>query len=186
MKLSPQEFFDKYSGVAISDSVYSGIPPSIKLAQAALESEWGGSGLTQRANNFFGIKSHGWEGPTYSASTQEYYESSPTIVDALWRVYNSPYASFMDHTSFLEENDRYNNLFDLDPLNYKGWAYGLENAGYATDPDYAEKLINLIEKYNLTKYDRKAEQRKTLKNIVWILFIISLIVTAFSLYKKLR
>ena len=187
MKQSPQDFFDTYSGVAVNDYMFSGIPPSIKLAQAALESSWGGSGLTINANNYFGIKSHSWGGATYDARTKEFYGSGgPTIVDAEWRFYGSPYESFMDHSKFLDMHDRYDFLYNLDPLDYRGWSHGLENASYATDPDYAEKLIYLIEKYNLSKYDRRAVNLKALKTAAWILFGLSVLLVVFLLIKKFR
>lgn len=184
MKLAPQDFFDTYSPVAVSDSVFTGIPPSIKLAQAALESGWGGSGLSSNANNFFGIKSHNWGGAEYNASTQEYFGGYTTI-KSNFRAYGSPYESFMDHSKFLKENPRYSSLFDLDPLDYRGWAYGLKEAGYATAPDYPEKLINLVEKYNLQQYDLKAESKRSYKQLAWILAIGLTVVVAGLVIRKL-
>ena len=187
MKLSPQEFFDTYSGIAVNDYMFSGIPPSIKLAQAALESGWGGSGLTQNANNFFGIKSHNWGGATYDAQTHEYYGSGgPVTINAEWRLYGSPYESFMDHSEFLQKYDRYAPLFQLDPLDYRSWAQGLKSAGYATSPTYDQKLINLIEKYDLSKYDRKAVILKGIKNAAWVLLALAALYVSYLLFKKFR
>ena len=186
MKLSPSVFFDTYSPIAVNDSMFSGIPPSIKLAQAALESGWAGSSLTENANNFFGIKSHNWGGATYNAQTHEYYGSGgPTTIQADFRYYGSPYESFMDHSAFLHKHSRYSSLFNLDPLDYKRWAIGLQNAGYATSPTYADKLIGLIEKYDLQKYDRKAYNLKAAKNISLLLFFMALIFVIFLLLKRL-
>jgi len=187
MKLSPPVFFEVYAPIAVNDSLFTRIPPSIKLAQAALESGWGGSGLTINANNFFGIKSHGWGGATYDSKTHEYYggSSSPTTVDAEWRVYGSPYESFMDHSKFIMKYDRYKSLFALDPQDYRGWAVGLQNAGYATSPTYAQKLINIVEKYDLTKYDRKAARQRFLKGAAWTVFALVAAYVVYLLIKRL-
>ncbi len=186
MKQSPSNFFKTYSPIAVNDYMFSDIPPSIKLAQAALESGWGGSGLTTNANNYFGIKSHSWGGATYDAKTHEYYGSGgPVTVDAEWRLYGSPYESFMDHSNFLHKYDRYAPLFQLDPLDYKGWAYGLKSAGYATSPTYAEKLINLIESHQLTKYDRKAVNLKAMKTAAWVILGLAAAYVVYLLIRKL-
>jgi len=91
----------------------------------------------------------------------------------------------MDHSKFLHENSRYSPLFKLDPLDYKGWATGLKKAGYATSPTYDQKLIGLIEKYNLQEYDRKAYNMKAVKNVGVALLIISALVVAYLLIRKL-
>ena len=133
--------------------MFRGVPASITLSQAALESGWNTSGLSQNANNFFGIKAHGWGGATYDAQTQEYY-GGYTTVNAEFRAYPTAYGSFVDHAKFLKKYDRYDNLFELSKTDYIGWAKGLKASGYATSPTYDSKLINLIETYNLDKYDR--------------------------------
>lgn len=186
MKLTPTEFFKKYAGLAVNDSIFSDIPASITLAQAAIESGWGGSSLTVKANNFFGIKQHDWKGAVYNANTNEYYNGSntPTVVNDNFRWYGSPYESFMDHSNFLHQHGRYDSLFKLNPLDYKSWAYGLENANYATSPSYAEDLISVIEKYNLQQYDIKAANLRTLKNITFVLFILALLFAAFVIFKS--
>lgn len=188
MKKTPEEFFKTYAKIAIADSIHSGVPPSITLAQAALESGWGGSGLTTNANNFFGIKtSSKWKGPTYNASTHEYYSgsSNPTTVSANFRKYGSPYESFEDHSIFLQENPRYAALFKLDFLDYKGWAKGIKAAGYATSPDYSDKLIGLIQKYKLHQYDLKAENQRTLKKLANFALFISALMLLIYFTKKL-
>ncbi len=185
--MTPPDFFTQYAPVAVNDSLFSDIPPSIKLAQAALESGWGESGLATNAHNFFGIKSAGWDGATYNAATHEYYggSNSPTSIKADFRRYGTTYESFMDHTKFLHKYARYDNLFKLNPLDYKGWAFGLEDSGYATSPDYAEKLIALIQKYNLHEYDLKAANLRVLKTIAVGLFIVAVVVTAFVVIKRI-
>src|SRR5574343_252210 len=175
--MTPQDFFDKYSKVAVNDSLFTDIPPSIKLAQAALESSWGESGLTVNANNFFGIKAYDWSGPVYNAQTHEYYDGSTrTDTAANFRRYATPYESFHDHSKFLNKNARYAKLFDLDFLDYRGWANGLQEAKYATSPTYASKLISIIEKYDLQRYDLKASNQRAVKNIFTALAIIAIVV----------
>lgn len=185
--MSPDLFFKTYAPIAVNDSLFSRIPPSIKLAQAALESGWGESGLSSNANNYFGIKSAGWDGATYNASTHEFYggSNSPTTIQADFRRYGSVYESFNDHTNFLHKYSRYDKLFNLNPLDYKGWANGLQSAGYATSPTYASKLINLVEKYNLQQYDLKAANLRMLKTVAFVLFVAAIGFVAFFAIKSI-
>ncbi len=121
-------------------------PASITLAQGLLESRWGQSALATEGNNHFGIKCHNdWKGKTMKVDDDAKGEC--------FRVYDSAEESFQDHSDFLRYRDRYKFLFDLKPTDYKGWAYGLKKAGYATAPTYAESLIKYIEKYKLYEYD---------------------------------
>ena len=127
-----------------------GIPASIKLAQAILESGNGNSTLAREANNHFGIKCGGtWTGRSVTRA-----DDSP---NDCFRVYDNPEQSFKDHSQFLLRK-RYEKLFSLNKNDYRGWAYGLKDAGYATNPRYPELLIDLIERYELYKYD-SAESR---------------------------
>lgn len=124
-----------------------GIPASITLAQGILESGAGKSELAMKSNNHFGIKCHtDWAGQTV------YYDDD--AANECFRKYNQPQESFHDHSLFLTSRDRYADLFQLDRTDYKGWAKGLKKAGYATNPQYAELLINLIEDYQLYIYDK--------------------------------
>jgi hypothetical protein len=123
------------------------IPASITLAQGLLESGSGNSSLAVEANNHFGIKCHKeWTGMTYTYDDDEKGEC--------FRKYLSPEESFNDHSLFLTSRPRYTNLFNLDILDYKGWAHGLKSAGYATNPKYAEMLIKIIEENELYLYDK--------------------------------
>lgn len=123
-----------------------GIPASIKLAQALLESGSGNSFLAREANNHFGIKCGGiWNGRSITRPDDH--------INDCFRVYDSPEQSFRDHSQFLLRK-RYEKLFFLDKNDYKGWAKGLKEAGYATNPRYPELLIDLIERYQLYQYDR--------------------------------
>lgn len=144
------EYIRKYSDLAVSEMRRTGVPASITLAQGILESNSGQSKLAVKGNNHFGIKCHNdWDGRTMRLDDDARREC--------FRVYPDASASFRDHSDFLRYRDRYKPLFDLDPEDYKGWARGLKKAGYATDPSYAGKLISLIERYELYRYDRAVE-----------------------------
>ncbi|MGN1220070.1 MAG: glucosaminidase domain-containing protein [Candidatus Cryptobacteroides sp.] len=144
---SPQrKYIAQYADMAVSEMYRSGVPASITLAQGMLESRNGESPLAAKGNNHFGIKCHNtWEGG------KMYYDDDRK--GECFRKYKSADESFRDHSDFLRYRDRYKFLFDLKTTDYKGWAYGLKKAGYATDPAYPQKLIKLIEDYQLYKYD---------------------------------
>ena len=168
--MTPQDFFKYYAPYAESTQVKYGVPASITLAQAALESSWGTSGLTTSANNFFGIKADkSWKGQSTAMPTQEFVNGAYVTVNAGFRKYNSAQDSFNDHAKFLIDNGRYKKLFSLQVTDYIGWAQGLKSAGYATDPTYDSKLINLVTKYNLTQYDKAAVVKKKIRMVAFIL-----------------
>jgi flagellum-specific peptidoglycan hydrolase FlgJ len=135
----------KYNAIAMDEMRTSKIPASITLAQGILESGSGKGRLSVEANNHFGIKCHGWTG-------EKIYHDDDRSQEC-FRKYDYPHSSFKDHSEFLTGRGRYAQLFKLKPDDYKGWANGLRAAGYATDRKYPEKLISLIERYNLDKYD---------------------------------
>lgn len=142
------EYIETYSDMAVEQQELHGIPASITLAQGLLESAAGRSTLATRGNNHFGIKCHNtWTGDTMIRS-----DDRP---DDCFRVYRSVRESFDDHSQLLLRK-RYSSLFDLDPLDYAGWATGLRKCGYATDPNYASRLITIIERYALYLYDSLA------------------------------
>ncbi len=121
------------------------IPASITLAQGLLESGAGRSKLAREGNNHFGIKCHAdWQGDTMLRNDD--------LPNECFRVYDSPEESFKDHSLFLCRK-RYASLFDLDPADYTSWAHGLKKCGYATDPNYADRLISIIELYGLYNFD---------------------------------
>lgn len=125
----------------------NGIPASIKLAQALLESDNGNSLLAREANNHFGIKCHtGWKGPVY--------HKDDDANDECFRSYVKAEESFRDHSRFLRERERYRALFGLNPDDYEGWAHGLKQAGYATNPQYAHLLIKIIRDNRLDQFDK--------------------------------
>lgn len=150
--LSGLAYIERYKDIAISEMEEYGIPASIKLAQALLESGNGNSRLAREANNHFGIKcTPEWQGgKTYHDDDRR---------NDCFRVYSRAEDSFHDHSQFLLRK-RYAALFELDQDDYKGWARGLKAAGYATNPRYADLLISLIERYELYRYDRPATRNE--------------------------
>ena len=140
-------YLEKFAGYAVEEMHRSGVPASITLAQGMLESSYGRSELAVKANNHFGIQCHGdaWKGKRYQ------HMDSGELRD--FRKYKSVLESYEDHSNFLLKNKRYAFLFALERTDYKGWARGLKKAGYAEDPEYAEKLIRVVEMYGLDKYD---------------------------------
>jgi len=161
MSAKTDNFINEYANVAINEAIRTGIPASITMAQAILESGWGESGLSVEANNFFGIKADSsWNGPVYNGATHEVYNGLTVFQNDDFRKYNHPRESFRDHSKFLQENPRYDFLWQYNIKDYKNWAIGLKKANYATSPTYAEKLIGVVEQYGLTKLDEKASTRR--------------------------
>ena len=140
-----QLYINQYKDLAIKEMIKYKIPASITLAQAVFESGAGKSRLAVLGNNHFGIKCHDWTGRTISENDDALGEC--------FRAYDNPLHSFEDHSKFLANNSRYKRLFDLSIKDYRGWAHGLKACGYATNPQYAYKLIELIELYKLYAYD---------------------------------
>lgn len=139
-------YIEKYKQIAMDDMIKFGIPASITLSQAILESGAGTGPLSIQANNHFGIKCHkDWTGDSI--------KHDDDAADECFRKYNNPNKSFEDHSVFLLNRPWYAKLFKLEKTDYKGWARGLKSAGYATDPKYPDKLIGLIEKYKLNQLD---------------------------------
>ena len=145
---TPQErYISRYASIAVNEMYRTGVPASITLAQGIIESRSGQSTLAVDGNNHFGIKCHtSWKGKTMLADDDRRNEC--------FRVYDSAEESFRDHSDFLRYRDRYKFLFDFKTTDYKSWAYGLKQAGSATDPSYAAKLIQCVEDYNLARFDR--------------------------------
>ncbi|MCF8296466.1 MAG: glucosaminidase domain-containing protein [Saprospiraceae bacterium] len=145
-KITPEEYISTYKDIAIGKMIEFKIPASITLAQGLLESGNGNSKLAVEANNHFGIKCHmDWTGETFIQDDDTKNEC--------FRKYAKAEESFKDHSLFLSTRDRYSSLFELEITDYKSWAEGLKKAGYATNPKYPQLLINLIERYELYKYD---------------------------------
>lgn len=149
---STLSYIEAFKAVAIEEMNLYGIPASITLAQGILESGSGNSSLAKYANNHFGVKcTSEWRG-------KGYYKDDDQRNDC-FRVYKDARESYKDHSEFLKRK-RYSFLFELDKNDYKNWAYGLKQAGYATNPKYPDLLINIISKYKLYQYDMSETERE--------------------------
>ena len=149
-KLTPTDYVTRFKEDAVKEMYQYGIPASITLAQGMLESGNGNSALAVYAKNHFGIKCHkDWTGPSYTMDDDDKNEC--------FRKYQDVLDSYSDHSQFLRNRERYAFLFELPKTDYKGWAKGLKEAGYATHPKYADQLIELIELYKLYEYDKDVE-----------------------------
>ena len=147
-----QEYIDQYKDLAIEEMLRYNIPASITLAQGVFESGAGRSELSVKGNNHFGIKCHGWAGRSV------YHDDDAR--NECFRAYDNVLQSYEDHSKFLRYNVRYNSLFALQRTDYRGWAQGLKACGYATNPRYADKLIELIELYKLYELDKATSYDK--------------------------
>lgn len=143
-----EAYIKQYRSIAVSEQKKYGIPASITLAQGLLESGAGKSTLAVEANNHFGIKCSDWTGERVFQDDDQKNEC--------FRKYSNPKESYEDHSSFLLKRSRYASLFSLKSTDYKGWANGLQTAGYATNKSYAASLINLIELYELNLLDQES------------------------------
>lgn len=153
-------YIETYAVIAQEEMQQYGIPASITLAQGILESGAGEGELVQKANNHFGIKCHDWKGAKVYHDDDEKGEC--------FRKYSNPKYSYRDHSLFLTNRGRYSALFKLPKDDYKGWAKGLRAAGYATDKKYPQKLISIIERYQLYAYDGAVlgKSKKDFKKVV--------------------
>ncbi len=149
-QITVKEYINTYKNIAIQNMINYKIPASITMAQGILESSNGNSDLAILANNHFGIKcAKIWQG-------EKYYKDDDAKKEC-FRVYAEALDSYKDHSSFLRTRERYASLFLLDATDYKSWAYGLKNAGYATNPKYPQLLIKIIEDYKLYELDIMAQ-----------------------------
>ena len=139
------EYINTYKDLAIAEMLRTGIPASIKLAQGIHETSAGTSELVKKSNNHFGLKCKAeWNGMTVTHT-----DDAP---NECFRKYEDPKDSYKDQSNYLKNTPRYASLFELDPTDYKAWAWGLKKAGYATNPKYSQILIKLIEDYDLQDY----------------------------------
>jgi LysM repeat protein len=148
--ITQSEYVGLWSNIAVKHMHQYGIPASITLAQGILESGNGNSPLAIQGNNHFGIKCHDWTGEKI------YFDDDAK--GECFRKYASAEDSYNDHSTFLKGKSRYASLFEYPKDDYQNWAKGLKKAGYATHPQYAEKLIDLIERLRLFEYDEKTAQ----------------------------
>lgn len=139
------EYINAYKKLAMEEMKRTGIPASIKLAQGIHETYAGRSELVLKSNNHFGIKCK-----SYWTGKKVYHDDDAR--GECFRSYGEASDSYRDHSDFLKNGERYSFLFRLDPTDYKGWAYGLKKAGYATNPKYAPIIVRLIEEYHLQQY----------------------------------
>ena len=152
--ISRSEYIASWKLVAIEQMKISGIPASITMAQGILESGNGNSKLAREGKNHFGIKCHGWEG--------EKIYLDDDAKNECFRVYADAKDSYQDHSDFLKKYKRYEFLFTYKSTDYKSWARGLKDAGYATNPSYAESLIKLIEEEKLFELDEDKLSRENI------------------------
>ena len=151
-RISREEYIERYKSIAVAQMERYGIPASITMAQGILESDSGNSRLSVESNNHFGIKcKRGWTGPRVFHD-----DDAP---DECFRAYESVEASYHDHAVFLDTQPRYDSLFAYPSTDYKSWARGLKAAGYATAPDYAQRLVRLIESMKLYLLDQPQGER---------------------------
>jgi LysM repeat protein len=144
--ISVEDYISTYKDIAIAEMKRSGVPASVTLAQGILETENGNSVLVKKSNNHFGIKCKS----TWTGESVTHTDDAP---NECFRKYTNAADSYKDHSDYLKTSPRYAALFQLAPADYKGWAYGLKRAGYATNPRYPQIVISNIEKYNLQQYD---------------------------------
>lgn len=149
-----ESYIDQYKELAIIEMKRAQIPASIKLSQAILESQSGQSGFSKKSNNHFGIKCKSyWKGKTFFHKDDD-KNAGGVLIESCFRSYNNVIESYVDHSNFLMRSSHYKHLFKISRIDYKSWAYGLQSAGYATDPEYANKLVLIIEKHGLYVYDQ--------------------------------
>ncbi len=148
-KMTAEQYIEQHKEMAIREMKRMGVPAAITLAQGLLETDNGNSPLLQKSNNHFGIKCKS----SWTSASVTHDDDAP---GECFRAYKDADESYRDHSNFLRGNDRYAFLFKLPPTDYKGWAYGLKTAGYATNPKYPEILIRSIETNNLNQYSIEA------------------------------
>lgn len=165
MTQNTKHFIQRIGAAASSDMQALGILASVTIAQAILESGWGTSELATQANALFGIKADKrWSGKVYNIQTKEWYDGkNPVVITDSFRAYDSWEASITDHSRFLTSSERYQRV--IHERSYQAACTELQRAGYSTDPEYAKKLIQLIEKYKLVNYDRECEPMKMSKKL---------------------
>lgn len=154
---APERYIREHASLAVTEMYQSGIPSSIKLAQGILESSSGQSRLAREGANHFGIKCKSyWLGDTLLVKDDD-FDKSGQLMESCFRRYPDAAQSYKDHTEFLMNTPRYSDLFQLDRTDYHAWASGLQRCGYATNPQYANLLVGLVERYNLQVFDRVPE-----------------------------
>lgn len=150
--MKPAAFIALVAPAAQASAAASGVPASFTVAQAALESSWGESQLTQQARNPFGVKADkSWQGEVWLRNTREFLNGAWVMVPARWRKYPDWQACLDDHAAFLRKNRRYASCFAH--KDGEAFARAVAAAGYATDPDYADKLVAVMRRHRLSRLD---------------------------------
>lgn len=163
---SAEEYIQTYSNFAIQEMEKTSVIASIILAQGMLESGYGTSGLATKANNHFGIKcGSDWRGQTYYYDSKENDNGTMVSRNSCFRSYNTAEESYRDHANYLSNRANYALIFKANTKDYRFWATKIQEAGYATDPQYAQKLIRIIETYGLDKYDRYTNTNLAINNL---------------------
>lgn len=154
--MKPEDFIAAIAPAARASAKLTRIPASFVVAQAALESAWGISQLSQQALNLFGVKADAsWKGETITMNTREVINGKSVVVSAIWRKYSSWLDCINDHAAFLRNNRRYQSAFSGAPSG-ESFARAIAAAGYATDPNYGSKLVGVIRGHNLAALDKVA------------------------------
>ena len=153
------QYVEQYAEIARIEMNRVGIPASIKLAQAILESNSGTSSFSQNSNNHFGIKCKSyWKGGKYYHKDDD-LDTKGKLIESCFRAYESVLDSYIDHSNFIKASPYYSNIFNLKQQDYVTWAKGLQHYGYATDPAYADKLIRIIERHQLYQFDQVVQPK---------------------------
>lgn len=148
------DYINDYKDIAILEMQRTGIPASIKLAQGILETSSGSSTLALESKNHFGIKCKSyWKGSTYYHKDDDKNDKGQ-LIKSCFRAYDTPLDSYVDHSNFIVNSVSYSTLLNSRKIDYKFWARGLQYYGYASDPAYANKLISIIERYELYQFDK--------------------------------
>lgn len=164
-------FVSENAHAVLQATQYSRLLPSVMMAQAILESGHGKSILAAQYNNYFGEKAgSNWKGKTVNLNTQEYGNGTYYTITDQFRVYSTKYAGFVGHVNFLKNLSRYDEVFRAKTA--EGQARALQSAGYATAPNYADSLINIINKYNLKTLDKKNMEIKTINTIAAVVGLV--------------
>ncbi|MDL5044642.1 glucosaminidase domain-containing protein [Oscillatoria amoena NRMC-F 0135] len=185
--MTREEYINQNAAVAIQSTYGTGLFPSVKLAQGIIESgnsagQAGESSLAKKYNAHFGIKANSkWKGKSVNLATGEYFDGKYTTITDGFRVYNDRVESYYDHTKFLQDNPRYANALNADTP--EAQAQGLQSAGYATAPQYANHLISIINQHNLKRFDK---QKKPMQRIEIFLGIVALVIILYFITSRMN
>jgi len=181
--MRPEDFVRRFGKLAVRSSLRTAIFPSVKLAQAALETGWATDALSPHGN-FFGIKAHNFPGPTIRAGTREFINGRWVYIQSDFRKYANAVQSFKDHTAFLYQNSRYQRAGVFDAETPEAQARALQAAGYATAPNYANALIAIIEQNNLKRLDKMKQLHENLDEIAAVAIAVVAIIVLIKAFSR--